>query len=84
MELAWQQMNANWQHDFRIVSENLYAIMNTFALNRLWLFLNRPAVLCCVALMLPLILFRVSFVVDLVTALTSLPTLLRMVIVFFF
>lgn len=35
MELAWQQMNANEQNDFRIVSVNLYTIKNNLALNQL-------------------------------------------------
>lgn len=47
-ESAWQQMNANEQNDFRIVSVNLYAIKNNFALNQLWLFwIDRH---CCAVL----------------------------------
>lgn len=46
MELAWQQMNANEQNDFRIVSVNLYTIKNNLALNQLWIDYH-TAVLCC-------------------------------------
>lgn len=73
MKSAWQQMNANEQNDSRIVSANLYAIKNNFALNQLWLFwIDRH---CCAELLLLLILLLISLVT--VTALVSPPSLLH-------
>lgn len=73
VKLAWQQMTANEQNDFRIVNVNLYAIKNNFALNQLWLFwIDRH---CCAELLLLLILLLVSFIA--VAALVPLSSLLH-------